>query len=234
MAASRGHLVVRRGYLPVSRGGGPDDHRSQLGRASSTSCSIGRSSASTCPSFCAARTSNEEYVRLLAEAARIGRRARSMRCRRPKQGLANPAAGSSSRRAVARGPVSSAWHRHGARRARALRGDGAGARAAPTGSRRPAAADLMILDVILPTFNREALLARTLDSLRAGRACQRDCTCACSSSTTRRPMGRAALVRARPPGFDGRLHYLFVPTPGKAARAERGHRGHRRRPRRPD
>jgi glycosyltransferase involved in cell wall biosynthesis len=73
----------------------------------------------------------------------------------------------------------------------------------------------MTLDVILPTFNREALLARTLESLRAApvpagldvRILVVD-----NASTD----GTRALVRREAPRFGGRLHGLFVPTPGKA------------------
>jgi glucosyl-dolichyl phosphate glucuronosyltransferase len=72
----------------------------------------------------------------------------------------------------------------------------------------------MVLDVILPTFNREALLQRTLASLLAApvpagldvRVLVVD-----NASTD----GTRALVRREAERFAGRLHYLFVPTPGK-------------------
>ncbi|HET7217917.1 MAG TPA: glycosyltransferase [Vicinamibacterales bacterium] len=72
----------------------------------------------------------------------------------------------------------------------------------------------MILDVILPTFNREALLARTLDSLcaapvPAGMSVRILVVDNASTDGTR------ALIRRQSERFGGRLQYLFVPTPGK-------------------
>jgi glucosyl-dolichyl phosphate glucuronosyltransferase len=71
----------------------------------------------------------------------------------------------------------------------------------------------MVLDVILPTFNREALLARTLASLRAAPApdgLEVRVLVVDNASTD----GTRALVRRLAADFEG-LHYLFVPTPGK-------------------
>ena len=72
----------------------------------------------------------------------------------------------------------------------------------------------MTIDVILPTFNRESLLQRTLDSLLAA-------TCPASldvrivvvdnGSTD----GTRAIVRRAQDRFDGRLRYLFEPASGK-------------------
>ena len=72
----------------------------------------------------------------------------------------------------------------------------------------------MILDVILPTFNREALLARTLDSLRVARrpeGLQVRVLVVDNASTD----GTRELVRRAAAGWDQRLQYLFVPTSGK-------------------
>jgi glycosyltransferase involved in cell wall biosynthesis len=72
----------------------------------------------------------------------------------------------------------------------------------------------MTLDVILPTFNREALLARALESLRRARVPSRLAVRVLvvdNASTD----GTRALVRHESRRFDGRLQYLFVPTPGK-------------------
>ena len=72
----------------------------------------------------------------------------------------------------------------------------------------------MILDVILPTFNREALLSRTLESLRAARipsGMDVRILVVDNASTD----GTRALIRREAERFDGRLQYLFVPTPGK-------------------
>jgi glucosyl-dolichyl phosphate glucuronosyltransferase len=72
----------------------------------------------------------------------------------------------------------------------------------------------MTLDVIVPTFNREALLRRTLDSLgRARRSADLDVRIVIvdngSTDATR------ALVRDAAPRFGGRLRYLFESTSGK-------------------
>ena len=72
----------------------------------------------------------------------------------------------------------------------------------------------MTLDVIVPTFNREALLRRTLDSLhRARRPADLDVRIVIvdNGSTD----GTRALVRDEAPRFSGRLRYVFEPTPGK-------------------
>ena len=72
----------------------------------------------------------------------------------------------------------------------------------------------MRIDVILPTFNRATLLERTLESLRlAERPDGLDVHVLvvdnASTDATR------ALVHAHMNRFEGRLHYLFEPTPGK-------------------
>jgi glucosyl-dolichyl phosphate glucuronosyltransferase len=72
----------------------------------------------------------------------------------------------------------------------------------------------MVLDVILPTFNREALLERTLASLRAAAlpdGLEVRVLVVDNASTD----GTSVLVRCQAPHFGGRLQYLFVPTPGK-------------------
>jgi glycosyltransferase involved in cell wall biosynthesis len=72
----------------------------------------------------------------------------------------------------------------------------------------------VILDVILPTFNRERMLARTLRSLWTApvpHGMTARITVVDNASTD----GTRALVRRWVPRFDGRLTYLFVPTPGK-------------------
>lgn len=72
----------------------------------------------------------------------------------------------------------------------------------------------MTLDIILPTFNREALLARALESLLQARTpphLQTRILVADNASTD----GTRALVQRLEPRFEGRLSYLFVPTPGK-------------------
>ena len=72
----------------------------------------------------------------------------------------------------------------------------------------------MTLDVILPTFNREALLARALDSLQRARVPAQlnvRVLVVDNGSTD----GTRALVRKEVARFDGCLKYLFVPTPGK-------------------
>lgn len=72
----------------------------------------------------------------------------------------------------------------------------------------------MILDVILPTFNREKMLARALRSLWTAPVppgMTARITVVDNASTD----GTRALVRRWVPRFDGRLTYLFVPTPGK-------------------
>ena len=72
----------------------------------------------------------------------------------------------------------------------------------------------MVLDVILPTFNREALLERTLASLRAA-ALPEDLEVRVLVVDNASTDGTSTLVRCQAPSFEGRLHYLFVPTPGK-------------------
>ncbi len=72
----------------------------------------------------------------------------------------------------------------------------------------------MVLDVILPTFNREALLERTLESLRAA-ALPEDLEVRVLVVDNASTDGTSTLVRCQAPSFEGRLHYLFVPTPGK-------------------
>jgi glycosyltransferase involved in cell wall biosynthesis len=72
----------------------------------------------------------------------------------------------------------------------------------------------MILDVILPTHNREALLERTLTSLYAAArpaSLQVRILVVDNASTD----GTRALVHRYIPRFDGQLRYLFEPTPGK-------------------
>jgi len=72
----------------------------------------------------------------------------------------------------------------------------------------------MVLDVILPTFNRQALLGRTLESLRLARvpAGLNVRVLVVDNASTD---GTGQLVRHAAPGFAGRLHYLFERTPGK-------------------
>jgi len=70
------------------------------------------------------------------------------------------------------------------------------------------------IDVILPTFNREALLQRTLDSLLAARrpaALDIRIVVVDNGSTD----GTRAMVRDAQDRFDGRLRYLFESTSGK-------------------
>lgn len=72
----------------------------------------------------------------------------------------------------------------------------------------------MVIDVILPTFNREALLARTLESLRRAAVpagMQARITVVDNASTD----GTRVLVQREAALFAGRLQYVFVPTPGK-------------------
>ena len=72
----------------------------------------------------------------------------------------------------------------------------------------------MVLDVILPTFNREALLERTLDSLAAAPAPEGldvRILVVDNASTD----GTRELVKSQANRFGGRLHYLFEATPGK-------------------
>jgi glycosyltransferase involved in cell wall biosynthesis len=72
----------------------------------------------------------------------------------------------------------------------------------------------MTLDVILPTFNREALLRRTLESLaRARRPDGLQVTILVVDNAS--SDGTRALVRSQAALFGGRLHYLFEATPGK-------------------
>ena len=70
------------------------------------------------------------------------------------------------------------------------------------------------LDVILPTFNREALLQRTLESLLAARrpaSLEVRIAVIDNGSTD----GTRALVRKAEDRFNGRLRYLFEATSGK-------------------
>jgi len=72
----------------------------------------------------------------------------------------------------------------------------------------------MRIDVILPTFNRELLLERALDSLFAAErpdGLDVQVIVVDNASTD----GTRALVLAQMNRFGGRLHYLFEPTPGK-------------------
>jgi glucosyl-dolichyl phosphate glucuronosyltransferase len=72
------------------------------------------------------------------------------------------------------------------------------------------------IDVVLPTFNREALLQRTLDSLRAARRPAsldvRIVVVDNGSTDGTRAIVRQAQDHAR---FGGRLRYVFEPTSGK-------------------
>jgi glucosyl-dolichyl phosphate glucuronosyltransferase len=72
----------------------------------------------------------------------------------------------------------------------------------------------MVLDVILPTFNREALLARALDSLRVARR-PRNLHVRVLVVDNASTDGTRGLVHHAAAGFHGSLQYLFVPTPGK-------------------
>ena len=72
----------------------------------------------------------------------------------------------------------------------------------------------MLLDVILPTFNRQVLLERTLDSLRAARV-PRGLDVRILVVDNASTDGTRALVRRTAASFGGRLHYLFERTPGK-------------------
>ncbi len=72
----------------------------------------------------------------------------------------------------------------------------------------------MIVDVILPTFNREALLARTLESLLAAevpRGLEVRVLVVDNASTD----GTTNVVRGFGPRFQGRLRYLHEPQSGK-------------------
>jgi glucosyl-dolichyl phosphate glucuronosyltransferase len=72
----------------------------------------------------------------------------------------------------------------------------------------------MTIDVILPTFNREAMLARTLDSLHRARvpaAVDVRILVVDNASSD----GTRTLVRREAGRFGSRLQYLFVATPGK-------------------
>jgi len=73
----------------------------------------------------------------------------------------------------------------------------------------------MNLDVIVPTHNREALLARTLDSLLAAERPE-DLEVRVIVGDNASTDGTAALVRRQAPRFKGGLQYLFVREPGKA------------------
>jgi glycosyltransferase involved in cell wall biosynthesis len=72
----------------------------------------------------------------------------------------------------------------------------------------------MVLDVILPTFNREALLARALESLRLARVPDGLEVRVLVVDNASRD-GTRTLVRRAAAQFGNRLHYLFVPTSGK-------------------
>ena len=232
MAGKTGYLVSDARYLSVPRGGRRDDHRSQLRRVR-----IPAARPTARPHSRPGAPARIEHQRGVRPSSRgcgpVGRTGRSRRCRRSNRRSRIRMPGSSVAARRRGGSVLSAWHRDVAGGRRVVRRHGAAACAGAGRRRRPRGGDLMILDVILPTFNREALLARTLDSLRAARRPRRACRCACSSSTTRQPMARGELVRRAAAGWDGRLQYLFVPTPGKAARAERRNRRDRRRSHRP-
>ena len=175
---------------------------------------------------------SEEYVAPAGGAPR-GRSIGPLEALRAvEQALADPAAGSPSRRAVARGAVLSARQRDGAGGRRVVRRHGAGAAAAaPAAVNSRAAVIVMVLDVILPTFNREALLARTLESLRAARRPEgagrprarrgqrvdrrhERRSCAAQAAAVRRTLALSVRANAR-----------------QAARAECRHRRDRRRPR---
>jgi glycosyltransferase involved in cell wall biosynthesis len=73
----------------------------------------------------------------------------------------------------------------------------------------------MTLDVILPTFNRHALLARALDSLRRATVPEgvKVRVMVVDNGSTD---GTRALIRGETSHFPMRLDYLFVPQPGKA------------------
>jgi len=73
----------------------------------------------------------------------------------------------------------------------------------------------MTLDVIIPTFNRATLLARTLESLRRARVPQRlqVRTLVVDNGSTD---GTQDLVARESATFPHPLEYLFVSTPGKA------------------
>ena len=79
----------------------------------------------------------------------------------------------------------------------------------------------MVLDVILPTFNRQALLARTLESLRTARmpAGLIVRTLVVDNASTD---GTASLVRQTAAQFSGRLHYLYESSPGKPSALNAG------------
>ena len=99
-------------------------------------------------------------------------------------------------------------------RRRVVRRDGA--RAGGGHGHRPAArgSAVMIVDVILPTFNREALLARTLESLLAAEVPQGlevRVLVVDNASTD----GTTNVVRGFGPRFHGRLRYLHEPQSGK-------------------
>ena len=73
---------------------------------------------------------------------------------------------------------------------------------------------MMIVDVILPTFNREALLARTLESLLAAEVppgLEVRVLVVDNGSTD----GTTNVVRGFGPRFQGRLRYLHEPQSGK-------------------
>ena len=139
---------------------------------------------------------SEEYVRLLADAARsVDRPVEALQA--VEEGLADPKPGSASRRAVA-ATSSIAWERHRARgrelyEAMELRA-GCG-----DGSRRPGGGDLMILDVILPTFNREALLAPNAGEPASPRGRHGLKVRVSWSTTRRRTDERSSSAASRPP-----------------------------------
>ena len=72
----------------------------------------------------------------------------------------------------------------------------------------------MTLDVIVPTFNREALLRRTLDSLQRARW-PTDLDVRIVIVDNGSTDGTRALVRDAAAPFGGRLRYVFEPTSGK-------------------
>jgi len=73
---------------------------------------------------------------------------------------------------------------------------------------------MMTIDIILPTFNRSALLARTLESVRVARRPEglRVRVLVVDNASTD---ATAAVVERAAAEFDGALKYLYVPTPGK-------------------
>jgi glycosyltransferase involved in cell wall biosynthesis len=78
----------------------------------------------------------------------------------------------------------------------------------------------MILDVVIPTYNRADLLTRTLHSLLAvdrAESIEPRVTVADNRSTD----GTRALVASFEEAFGGRLRYVYEPTPGRSAALNR-------------